>query len=120
MSDAAQVLERIKAFCSPAIDRGDAHGARNQSGRILWENQEAFAVAAIEAALTAAVEAERALIVAWAVSRWEVEVKNRPLQNVHRRALDDTWRQVIRHYGGDHRALCGPTHDELLDNPSNL
>jgi hypothetical protein len=51
----------------------------------------------------------------WAVSRWEAEVKNRPLQNVSRRALDDTWRQVIRHFGGDDAGLCGPTHDELMD-----
>ncbi len=69
----------------------------------------------ILAALTAAVEAERARIVAWAAGRWEAEVKNRPLRNIHRRTLDDTWRQVIRHYGGDGGALCGPTHDELLD-----
>ena len=39
--------------------------------------------------------------VRWAVRRWETEVKNRPLQNIHRRQLDDTWRQVIRHFGGD-------------------
>lgn len=50
----------------------------------------------------------------WAVSRWEAEVKNRPLQNIHRRSLDDTWRQVIRHFGGDDAGLCGPPHDELL------
>lgn len=50
----------------------------------------------------------------WAVSRWEAEVKNRPLQNIHRRTLDDTWRQVIRHYGGDDVGLCGLPHDELL------
>ena len=37
------------------------------------------------------------------------------MQNIHRRTLDDTWRQVIRHCKGDDRALCGPTHDELLD-----
>lgn len=50
----------------------------------------------------------------WAVSRWEAEVQNRPLQNVHRRSLDATWRQVIRHFGGDDRMLVGPTHDELI------
>lgn len=50
----------------------------------------------------------------WAVSRWNDEVKNRPLQNVNRRPLDDTWRQVIRHFGGDDEMLCGPRHDELL------
>ena len=50
----------------------------------------------------------------WGVARWKAEVKNRPLQNVHRRSLDDTWRQVIRHFGGDDVALCGPSHDELI------
>lgn len=52
-------------------------------------------------------------LIAWAVLRWWEEVKCRPLDNVHRRALDDTWRQVIRYAGGDDRQLCGPTHDEL-------
>lgn len=28
--------------------------------------------------------------------------------------MDDTWRQVIRKLGGDDRALCGPTHDDLV------
>jgi hypothetical protein len=50
----------------------------------------------------------------WAVSRWEAEVKNRPLQNIHRRSLDDTWRQVIRRFGGDDVGLCGLSHDDLL------
>jgi hypothetical protein len=50
----------------------------------------------------------------WAMSRWNAEVKNRPLQNIHRRTLDDTWRQVIRYFGGDDIMLCGPKHDELL------
>jgi len=50
----------------------------------------------------------------WAVERWNAEVKNRPLQNIHRRSLDTTWRQVIRHYGGDDEGLCGPPHDELV------
>lgn len=50
----------------------------------------------------------------WAVSRWNAEVKNRPLQNIHRRSIDTTWRQVIRHFGGDDVELCGPSHDALL------
>ncbi|MBH9334407.1 hypothetical protein ACRCP3_33880, partial [Pseudomonas aeruginosa] len=50
----------------------------------------------------------------WAVDRWHAEVSLRPLINVHRRALDDTWRQVIRRLGGDTGLLCGPSHDELL------
>lgn len=50
----------------------------------------------------------------WAVGRWNAEVAARPLANVHRRALDDTWRQVIRHAGGDPATLIGKNHDELI------
>jgi hypothetical protein len=50
----------------------------------------------------------------WAVGRWNAEVSSRPLVNVHRRSLDDTWRQVIRHLSGDDAALLGPRHSELL------
>jgi len=35
-------------------------------------------------------------LLSWVVSRWDAEVKHRPSQNVHRRTLDDTWRQVYR------------------------
>lgn len=51
----------------------------------------------------------------WAVGRWNAEVLLRPLQNIHRRALDTTWRQVIRHFGGDDEQLCGPRHDQLVE-----
>lgn len=51
----------------------------------------------------------------WAIERWNAEVKQRPLTNVHRRALDDTWRQVIRHFGGNDRELIGLPHDELIN-----
>lgn len=50
----------------------------------------------------------------WAVDRWIAEVKNRPLVNVHRSALDGCWRQVMRHFGGDPDQLVGASHDELL------
>lgn len=50
----------------------------------------------------------------WAVDRWHAEVAGRPLVNVHRRSLDDTWRQIIRHLGGDTDLLCGPDHSTLL------
>ena len=53
-------------------------------------------------------------VVAWAVERWQSEVANRPLQNIHRRTLDSTWRQVVRQYGGDDEALLGPRHEDLL------
>ena len=54
-----------------------------------------------------------AAAVDWAVEQWRSEVANRPLVNVHRAALDGTWRQVIRHFGGDDVALCGPDHYTL-------
>ena len=50
----------------------------------------------------------------WAVSRWRAEVENRPMVNIHRRTLDNTWRQVIRYAGGDPDALVGPSHDAML------
>jgi hypothetical protein len=52
--------------------------------------------------------------VKWAVEQWQQEVANRPMHNVHRRTLDNTWRQVIRRHGGDDVSLCGPKHDDLL------
>jgi hypothetical protein len=52
-------------------------------------------------------------VVAWAVSQWKDEVANRPLENVHRRTLDDAWRRMIRFGGGDPVALLGPAHDDL-------
>lgn len=58
--------------------------------------------------------AERDGLLEWAVERWHAEVANRPLINVHRRSLDDTWRQIIRHLGGDTGLLCGPDHSTLL------
>ena len=52
--------------------------------------------------------------VAWAVERWNAEVRNRPLENIHRAALDTTWRQVIRYFGGDPDALLPlPPHYDL-------
>ena len=54
------------------------------------------------------------VVVSFAVDRWFAEVANRPLVNVHRRTLDDTWRQVIRRFGGDPEALLGPNHDAMI------
>ena len=54
----------------------------------------------------------------WAVGRWHSECLHRPLQNVHRRSLDDTWRQVIRKLGGDPDYLLGPDHSTLLAAPA--
>jgi hypothetical protein len=50
----------------------------------------------------------------WAIERWHIEVANRPVRNIHRRSLDDTWRQVIRHFGFDDVEYCGPAHDDLV------
>lgn len=63
--------------------------------------------------LTTEPAADNALV-EWAVERWFAEVAQRPLVNVHRRTLDATWRQVIRHAGGDDIVRCGPRHDDLL------
>jgi hypothetical protein len=49
----------------------------------------------------------------WACERWRDEVSNRPMGNIHRRTLDDTWRQVLRHLGADDVALLGPAHDDI-------
>jgi RNase P protein component len=68
----------------------------------------------------AVIAVEREQSINWAVSRWQSEVAKRPLWNVHRRTLDDTWRQVIRHFGGDDEALCGPRHDELIGRTSDV
>lgn len=54
-------------------------------------------------------------LINWVAERWHAEVANRPLVNVHRRSLDGTWRQMLRHLGVDDRARLGPTHDELLE-----
>ncbi|WP_304308108.1 hypothetical protein [Pseudacidovorax intermedius] len=67
------------------------------------------------ATFAAAVAAEPcAQLADWAAERWHAEVAQRPLENVHRRSLDDTWRQVLRYLGVDDRVRLGPTHDELL------
>ena len=50
----------------------------------------------------------------WAVERWNDEVKHRPLENRHRRTLDDTWRQVITKAASHLLPQIGPSHDELL------
>jgi hypothetical protein len=56
---------------------------------------------------------DRQELIDWVCERWHAEVANRPMVNVHRRSLDDTWRQILRHLGVDDRARLGPTHDEL-------
>ena len=55
----------------------------------------------------------------FAIDRWHAEVSQRPLINVYRRTLDNTWRQVITAAGGDPESLVGPKHDDLLDESGN-
>lgn len=99
--------ERARKIAEHAgIDMLDEHDL------FIAEMAEAFITIRAEATL-AATRAEREANVNWVVSRWKAEVENRPMQNVHRRSLDDTWRQVIRHFGCDDRVLCGPPHDEI-------
>jgi hypothetical protein len=60
------------------------------------------------AALLAEVEALRVALhdlVAWAKERWDAEVKHRPLANVDRTALDQTWKQVQARLGAAVDAL---------------
>jgi hypothetical protein len=66
-----------------------------------------------------AMDAANANGLAWAVHRWMAEVSNRPIVNVHRRSLDDVWRQVVRYFGGDPAKLLGPSHDELRSAMTN-
>lgn len=58
-------------------------------------------------------DVDRQALIDWVAASWHSEVANRPMVNIHRRSLDDTWRQVLRHLGVDDRARLGPTHDEL-------
>jgi len=69
------------------------------------------------AALTALTPAEPAgeADLHWAVEGWKREVEHRPLVNIHRRSLDDVWRQAIRRFGGDPDKLVGSCHDVLLE-----
>lgn len=59
-------------------------------------------------------DAEQIRLHEWAVSRWREEVEHRPLVNIHRRSLDDAWRQVIRFAGGNPDEAVGPCHDALV------
>lgn len=53
--------------------------------------------------------------ITWAVEEWAAQVLHRPLHNLHRRTLDDVWRQVIRHHGGDpDKLLPLPDHDTMV------
>ena len=52
----AKIKSAIRDHSSPAIDRGDAHGAKSQTGCIVWENHMPFVVEAIKRAIREALE----------------------------------------------------------------
>lgn len=85
--------------------------------RAWWDffNSEQPALAALTSAPAVPEAMDKQALIDWVVGCWHAEVAKRPLVNVHRRSLDDTWRQMLRHLGVDDRARIGPTHDELLD-----
>lgn len=105
-----KACEHLNSF---AIAWG-SDGARN-TARNLAEIHDAIRALPLPTpgALERVREDERQATLAWAVSRWRAEVEHRPIVNVHRRSLDDVWRQVMRHLGGDPDALVGPSHDEI-------
>ncbi|PWB21363.1 hypothetical protein DCO45_02905 [Comamonas sp. JNW] len=76
------------------------------------ENDDDYEVEPVS--IRTAPQAQPAGALDWAVQRWNDEVRNRPLVNIHRRSLDNTWRQVITYLGGDAEKLIGPSHDDLL------
>lgn len=82
-------------------------------GDITGEDGSGEVYSALSSIPETGVVVERELL-GWAVSKWHQEVANRPTQNIHRRSLDDTWRQVIRKLNGDPDVLCGPSHDAIL------
>ncbi|HHW2788205.1 TPA: hypothetical protein ACUUCJ_001237 [Pseudomonas aeruginosa] len=110
----AQQLHDLDKQCRDDVAR--ALGLRpSQERGFAWS----YLLASIKSCVKASEDTAQAQhsvpdLLEWAVDRWHAEVSQRPLTNVHRRALDDTWRQVIRRLGGDTGLLCGPSHDELL------
>ena len=48
-------------------------------------------------------QASQADMLKWVLERWKIEVENRAKENLYRNTLDITWRQMIRHLGGDDR-----------------
>lgn len=56
-----------------------------------------------------AVDVYKSNLAQWIIERWDAEVKNRPIENIHRRTLDGTWRQIYRHVT-DGNELPRPKH----------
>ena len=69
--------------------------------------------AGLEAVAPMIRDAQRQINLQWAVDQWFSQVKNRPLQNIYYCTLDQAWRQIIRHFGGNPEELCGPDHFDL-------
>jgi hypothetical protein len=116
----AELLEAEEAKYPPAEAGQAAQTAwverrylARSNARALLAQQPSASPAQGDEALRQAMEAHAANGLAWAVSRWQAEVSQRPLVNVHRRTLDDTWRQVVRYFDGDPDKLLGASHDEL-------
>ncbi len=103
------IAPQLKRALGLVVAALEADGDRPTSKYALSELKKVLAAAPGNSAQHSVPE-----LLEWAVGRWHAEVSLRPLINVHRRALDDTWRQVIRRLGGDTGLLCGPSHDELL------
>lgn len=45
--------------------------------------------------------ADNGELLQWAIERWNEEVRDRPKQNIYRKTLDNTWKQIIRKLGAD-------------------
>lgn len=69
---------------------------------------------ATQVAVATAREKDLIALREWAVNGWRSEVQFRPMVNIHRRSLDDCWRQVMRYAGLDPVEVVGPSHDDLL------
>ena len=118
----AQGVRDAAGWCSDEADRCDDAAKWGGSRQYISDCKAAiFALRNANAKILALLPADTPALGSaappwdWAVRKWYAEVANRPMHNVHRRTLDDTWRQVIRHYGGDDLDLIGPTHDDLLE-----
>lgn len=115
---AAKLSAAVKHNDGPAIQEHSADVANmammvlDVCGGLAFVDADGSSIGGVAA--SDAMDAHQANGLAWAVSRWQAEVSQRPLVNVHRRTLDDTWRQVIRYFGGDPAKLLGPDHDTLL------
>jgi len=110
-------IEMVEAGYEASLGQPD----RSAHARVIEQYDAMLAAAPSHpAAQTPAVGlVEAAELLRWVVGRWHAEVANRPLVNVHRRTLDITWRQIIRHLGEDDVVLLGPRHDDMLDASGN-